>query len=226
MGPGPPRSNIVGRQIALRLVHGCLIADFISSRLGGGGPAARTAHARACTTKHAARHRFAWWCGISGRQRSHRFRCDVLQAVHSQLRRLRRAAAGGQPARRRRCGRAGRGASLLPDAAALGEEVRALSQRGDGEARGALGRAGRGASLLPAAAALGEGRYMHFHSVAMARRAARSWRSWRVWRSGERRGTAVGGVALAPMRLRRARCIIAASSGRARRGGTCTGTRT
>ena len=66
---------------------------------------------------------------------------------------------------------------------------------------------------------------MHFHSVAMARRAARSWRSWRVWRSGERRGAAVGGVALAPMRLRRARCIIACSS-RARRGGTCTGTRT
>jgi len=156
MGPGPPRSNIVGRQIALRLVHGCLIADFTASRLGGGGPAARTAHARACTTKHAARHRFAGWCGISGRQRSHRFRCDVLQAVHSQLRCLRRAAAGGQPARRRRCGRAGRGASLLAAAAALGEEVRALSQRGDGEARGALGRAGRGASFLPAVAALGE----------------------------------------------------------------------
>ena len=45
---------------------------------------------------------------------------------------------------------------MLPAAAALCEEVRALSQRGDGEARGALGRAGRGASLLPAAAALGE----------------------------------------------------------------------
>jgi len=125
-------------------------------RLGGGGPAARTAHARACTTRHATPHRFAGWCGISGRRRSRRFRSDVLQAVHSQLRRLRRAAAGGQPARRRRCGRAGRGASLLQVAAALGEEVRALSQRGDGEARGALGRAGRSASLLPAAAALGE----------------------------------------------------------------------
>jgi len=35
----------IGRQIALRLVHGCLIADFTASRLGGGGPAARTAHA-------------------------------------------------------------------------------------------------------------------------------------------------------------------------------------
>jgi len=43
---------------------------------------------------------------------------------------------------------------LLPAAAALGEKVRALSQRGDGEERGALGRARRGASLLPAAAAL------------------------------------------------------------------------
>ena len=88
-----------------------------ASRLGGGGSAARTAHARACTTKHAAWHCFAGWCGISGRQRSHRFcwragfpratapgqtlpfhrfRRDVLQAVHSQLRRLvwRRAAGG------------------------------------------------------------------------------------------------------------------------------------
>jgi len=71
-------------------MHGCLIADFTASRLGGGGPAGRTAHARACTTKHAARHRFAGWSGISGRQRSRH------------------------------------------------EEVRALSQRGDGEARGAL----------------------------------------------------------------------------------------
>ena len=28
IGPGPPRSSICGRQIALRLVHGCLVADF------------------------------------------------------------------------------------------------------------------------------------------------------------------------------------------------------
>jgi len=69
-------------------VHGCLIADFTASRLGGGGPAARTAHARACTTKHAARHRFAGWSEISARQRTRRFRRDVLQTVHSQLRRL------------------------------------------------------------------------------------------------------------------------------------------
>ena len=34
---------------------------------------------------------------------------------------------------------------------------------------------------------------MHFQSMVVARRAACSWR---VWRSGERRGAAVGGVAL------------------------------
>jgi len=60
--------------------------------------------------------------------------------------------------------------------------------------------------LLPAAAALDEEVRARSQRVAIARRAARSWH---VWRSGERRGAAVGGVALAPMRPCRARCIIA-----------------
>jgi len=91
---------------------------------------------------------------------------------------------------------------------------RVANQRGGADAA-AQGEVHRCFRLRPRLAM----RYVHFHSVAMARRAARSWR---VWRSGERRGAAVGGVALAPMRLprRAARCIIASSSGRAWRGGT------
>jgi len=181
MGPGPGGSNIVGRQIALRLVHRCLIADFtastgsevvdrrrapptrahappgtphrIVSQGGVESPVARGRAGSALTCSRQCIRNFGTWCA-SG---------DGLC----------RAAAGGQPARRRRCGRAGRGASLLPAAAALGDEVRALS----GEAPDAL--------------------------------------VWHVWRSGEQRGAALGGVALAPMQPRRARCIIASSSGRA-----------
>jgi len=92
---------------------------------------------------------------------------------------------------------------------------RVVNQRG-GDDAAAQGEAHRCSRLRPRLAR----RHVHFHSVAMARRAARSWH---VWRSGERRGAAVGDVALAPMRPRRVRCTIASSSGRAWRGGTCTG---
>ena len=87
---------------------------------------------------------------------------------------LRHAAVSGQPARRRRCGLEGRGASLLPAAAALGEEVRARSQRSD-VAIGA--RRARGAWRARGAAV---------SSVAMARRARGALVA---------RGTAVSGVA-------------------------------
>ena len=175
----------------VRLVHGCLIADFTASRLGGGGPAARIAHARACTTRHAARHRFAGWCGISGRQRSRRFRRDVGSAFGS-------ANATSAPG--------------VHQAMACVALPRVANQLGGANA-GGQGEVHRCFRLRPRLAR----RYVHVHSVAMwlgARRFRGAWRARGAWRRGERRSAAVGGVALAPMRPRRARCIIASSSGR------------
>jgi len=223
MGPGLPRSNIIGRQIALRLVHGCLIADFTAStgsEVVDRRRAPRTrAHAPPSTPRGiasqggvespVARGHTGSAVTCSRQCISNFGGCVALPRVANQ-RGGADAAAQGEV---HRCSR------LRPRLARRYVHFHSVAMARSAARSAAHGEVHRCSRLRPRLTR----RYMHFHSVAMARRAARSWR---VWRSGERRGAAVGGVALAPMRLRRARCIIASSSGRAWRGGTCTGTRT